>query len=349
VTDLSVAPASLEPARPLPEPLDDSQSGTPARRLGSARRTSSLDMVWPDGIGTSLHLVGRARDLVTTRTGDAVVVDEAAMRAVVDIERRITAIEATPPRPGIEELVGSQGGTYLRSAIDAALPGEREAATPLHLMLDDIAGTSLIAGFVWTRHMDPEEFAALRQHAPSGFGQRKGKIICSGLRPGGSAQAAFAGETESVHAIRTAGPLITDDDAYAWHEFPERPVVSMRRHRRVDITPVDDAYEIDAFFRDSYWEPDGTEMALHEYNVVAVVDATDLTLRSVLATPRVLPFPECQWAPEHAALLVGRPVQSFRTDVQTTLTELQACTHLNDMLRCLTEVPALAAAIAATA
>ena len=63
----------------------------------------------------------------------------------------------------------------------------------------------------------------------------------------------------------------------------------------------------------------------------------------------MLPFPECQWAPEHVVLLVGRPVQSFRTDVQTTLTELQACTHLNDMLRCLTEVPALAAAIAANA
>jgi hypothetical protein len=38
-------------------------------------------------------------------------------------------------------------------------------------------------------------------------------------------------------------------------------------------------------------------------------------------------------------------VRSFRTDVQSTLTELQACTHLNDMLRCLAEVPALAAAI----
>ena len=56
----------------------------------------------------------------------------------------------------------------------------------------------------------------------------------------------------------------------------------------------------------------------------------------------MLPFPECQWAPEHVVLLIGQPVRSFRTDVQTTLTELQACTHLNDMLRCLTEVPALA-------
>jgi hypothetical protein len=122
----------------------------------------------------------------------------------------------------------------------------------------------------------------------------------------------------------------------------------MRRHRRIDVTPTDDVLEIDAFFRDSYWEPDGTEMALHEYDVVATVDATDLTLRSVHATPRVLPFPECQWAPEHAVRMVGRPVLGFRTDVQATLTELQACTHLNDMLRCLAEVPALAAAVAAS-
>ena len=64
----------------------------------------------------------------------------------------------------------------------------------------------------------------------------------------------------------------------------------------------------------------------------------------------MLPFPECQWAPEHAvARSSADRCRRFRTDVQTTLTELQACTHLNDMLRCLTEVPALAAVIAANA
>jgi Protein of unknown function (DUF2889) len=63
------------------------------------------------------------------------------------------------------------------------------------------------------------------------------------------------------------------------------------------------------------------------------------------ARPHVLPFPECQWAPEHVTLLTGRHVTTFRTDVQSTLTELQACTHLNDMLRCLAEVPTLAATI----
>ena len=86
-------------------------------------------------------------------------------------------------------------------------------------------------------------------------------------------------------------------------------------------------------------------MVLHEYDVSARVDADTFTLTAVEARPRVLPFPECQWAPEHVALLMGRPVRTFRTDVQNTLTELQACTHLNDMLRCLAEVPALVAAL----
>ena len=73
----------VDEPRPLPEPLDDSQTGTPARQAGSVRRTSSIDMVWPGGFGTSVHLVGRARDLVTTGAGEAVVVAEAEMLAVV--------------------------------------------------------------------------------------------------------------------------------------------------------------------------------------------------------------------------------------------------------------------------
>jgi hypothetical protein len=329
-------------SRLLPEPLDDSQSGTPARRPGSIRRTSSIDMVWPDGFGTPLHLEGRARDLVTTGSGDAVVIAEAAMDVTIGDERRVTAIEVVPERRGIEGLVGTQGGAYLRTAIDQVLPGEREAATPLHLLLDDVAGTSLIAGYAWMRHRPPDIPRPMR---PTELGVRKGRIICSGLRPGGTAHVAFTTGADAGHATRRAGALVVDDDEHAWHAFPERPTVCMRRHRRVDVMPEGDELAVDAFFRDSCWEPDGTEMALHEYNVSALVDAGTLMLNAVEAFPRVLPFPECQWAPEHVTLLVGRPVQTFRTDVQTTLTELQCCTHLNDMLRCLAEVPALAAAM----
>ena len=333
------------PAVPLPEPLDDSQTGTPDRRPGSVRRTSSIDMTWPDGVEAGLHLVGRARDLLTTAAGEAVVLDEAEMRAVVDDMRTIRAIESTPHRPGIEGLVGAQGGTYLRGAIDEHLPGEREAATPLHLVLDDVAGTSLIAGFVWTRITPPEELRARMQARGMELGIRKGRIICSGLRPGGSAHLAREGGPPVPSGNRRAGSIDNPDDPIAWHEFPPRPEISMRRHRRIDLYPDGSELVVDSFFRDSFWEPDGTEMALHEYTVTARVDAASRTLNAVEATPRVLPFPECQWAPPHAGLLVGLPVASFRTEVQGTLAELQACTHLNDMLRCLAEVPALAGAL----
>ncbi len=330
---------------PLPEPLDDSQPGTPPRRGGSVRRTTSIDMTWPDGIDQPLHLEGRARDLLTTTAGEPVVLGAAALHATIGAERRVASIETVPARPGIEGLVGTQGGSYLRSAIDEVLPGEREAATPLYLLLDDIAGTSLIAGFVWTRR--PEFRAAMRRDPVrvGEFGVRKGRVICSGLRPGGTAQLAIVDGNGLGHNLRFAGAIANAEDPLAWHEFPERPEVCMRRHRRVDVILEDDALVIDAFFRDSSWEPDGTEMALHEYTVSARVDVATRTLTAVHAQPHVLPFPECQWAPPHVDLLLGLPVETFRTNVQATLTEIQSCTHLNDMLRCLAEVPALAAVL----
>ena len=275
----------------LPEPLDDSIVGTPPRRPGSARRTSTIDMVWPGGFGTPLNLVGRARDLLTPLVGEPVVIGEAEMLVAIGAERTIEAIETVPTRPGVEALVGTRGGSYLRGAIEKALPGEREAATPLHLLLDDVAGTSLIAGFAWSR-WQPEIRSNMRRLPPE-FGMRKGRIICSGLRPGGWAQTARERAEDQAHATRFAGDISSPGDPLAWHELPERPEVCMRRHRRVDVRQEGDSLFVDAFFRDSCWEPDGTEMALHEYTVEAEVDAdlADVDRRECptarVAVPRV--------------------------------------------------------------
>jgi hypothetical protein len=327
-------------------------------------------MAWPDGFGTPLHLVGRARDLVTTAAGEPVVAGLASMRVLVGPGRTIQAIEVVPERDGIEKLVGTQGGSYLRHAIDEVLPGEREAATPLHLLLDDVAGTSLVAGFVWMRWREvlaagggssapggtaaaatamfgtpspgaqPDGLAGAQQ-----FGIRKGRVICSGLRPGGWAQTAREAGHDQGHALRPAGDISTPGDPWGWHELPQHPPMAMRRHRRIDVLPDGDVLHVNAFFRDSGWDPDGSENVVHEYTVDADVDAASGTLAAVTATPRVLPFPECPWAAPHASQLVGLPVGTFRTGVQETLRELECCTHLNDMLRCLAEVPALAAAV----
>jgi hypothetical protein len=334
----------------LPANLDDSVAGTPARRPGSVRRTSTIDMWWPGGYGAPLELVGRARDLCTPVTGAPAVLDEATMLVTIPGSRTVAAIAVTPDRPDIDGLVGAVGGSDLRKAIERVLPGEREAATALHFLLDDIAGTSLIAGFAWTRsrpQVRPQMSggAADRGSMARTFGVRKGRIICSGLRPYGWADTHRVAQEDPQHAVRPAGDITTPADPLGWHRFPTDPEVGMRRHRRIDVWLEGDVMKVDAFFRDACWDPDGTQLALHEYTIGADVDPREHTLISIVATPRVLPFPECQWAAPHAAQLKGTPVSSFRATVQQTLVELQACTHLNDMLRSLAEVPALAKAL----
>ena len=363
----------------LEPPPDDSVVGTIARRPNSVRRTANINMVWPGGPGTGLQLRGRARDLLTQDDGTPVVLDEASMVVDIAAMRTIDGITVTPEHPTIDKLVGAQGGSYLRTAIDEAVPGEREQGTPLHFLLDDIAGASLIAGMalsqgrkagdpvpegapplgtgmggrpVMTQNpfgnapggadLGPEAPSA--RVAPDQVGMRKGRIICSGLRPNGFMQIKRERGEFAVHFLRTAGDL-TSDDPWAWHDIEPAPEYCMRRRRRIDAWREGDAIAIDVHFRDSLWNVDHVELALHEYTVQAKVDLATGTLEEIEALPRVLPFPECPWAAPNATMLVGHDIGGFRTDVQRTLTELQCCTHLNDMLRGLTEVPRFASAV----
>jgi Protein of unknown function (DUF2889) len=341
----------------LPEPPDDSVVGTPPRRPGSVRRTASINMVWPGadlnggagayGVGgPGMQLRGRSRDLLTPQEGDPVVLAEGEMVIGVGDMRTITSVEVSPERPGAERLVGAQGGSRLRTAIDEALPGEREAATPLHFLLDDVAGASLIAGFAWSQAIPPEDRKPIERpaDAPTGNFRRKGRIICSGLRPGGYNEQRIEMGDWSCHFVRLAGDL-SGDDPWAWHDIEAPGLPTMRRRRRVDVWREGGAIQVDAHFRDSFWRYDMVEMALHEYTVQATVDAASRVLEAIDTQVRVLPFPECPWAAPHATDLVGLQVDSFRTSVQDTLTELHCCTHLNDMLRCLAEVASLAEAL----
>jgi len=334
----------------LDPPPDDSIVGTPPRHPESVRRTSSILMRWPDGAAGSLQLRGQARDLLTHIDGAAEVLDTATMAVDVALSRVVQRVEVTPARPGLERLVGAQGGSRLRSAIDEAFPGEREQGTPLHFLLDDIAGTSLIAGLALleARKASGEPFAPAlmdpdRPAPTDGLGMRKGRVICSGLRPDGYAQQRRERGEIGVQFLRNAGDL-SSDDPWAWHEMDAPSGICMRRRRRIDAWLDDGAIAVDVHFRDSVWNAERVEMAVHEYTVQATIDLVTHELRDIEAVPRVLPFPECPWAAPHAATLVGLDVGGFRGDVQQTLTETHCCTHLNDMLRGLTEVPTFAGA-----
>ena len=125
------------------------------------------------------------------------------------------------------------------------------------------------------------------------------------------------------------------------------PIRSMRRLRRTDVRVVEDAIVVDSHFRDSYMEQTGVETAAHEYDVVVSAGADDRVIREVEVQARVLPGPDCPGAVASAQLVVAQPLDSLRTFVRGELRGDTICTHLNDQLRSLADVPVLAAMLRA--
>ncbi|WP_395107997.1 DUF2889 domain-containing protein [Actinomadura sp. SCN-SB] len=325
------APAVLGPAaRP------------PTRRPDSVRRTSTLLMTWPDGIFSGLRLEGRCRDLRTGPGGRPEVLGQSDLVARTTLDRTIESITAPGAAPDLSPLAGARAGGRLRSAIADVAPGLRERGDPLYLLLDDLAGSSLIAGFAWFRWRDHlPELARLRDRMP----RRSMQGICSGFRPGASSLNPDGSQSDIGHAVAAVPPLIDPDDPIGWHELPAPPQMAMRRARRIDVWREGDTLHIDAMFRDGCWEPDGTEIAVHEYQVLATAGALDGRLLSVEALPRVLPFTECPLAAPNVTVLEGVAMPDLREVVLDRLKGVPGCTHLNDALRALAEVPVLAAAL----
>src|SRR3954470_1073328 len=98
----------------------DPVTSTPDRRPGSVRRTTTIDMVRPEGISSDLRLSGRARDLRTAADGSVAVLDEATMEVVIDYldAAAVRTIVTTPAVEGLDRLVGRSASTGFRAAMD---------------------------------------------------------------------------------------------------------------------------------------------------------------------------------------------------------------------------------------
>lgn len=296
-------------------------------------------MDWPDGRRGPMRLIGRARDATTPLAGGppkTLALDE--FHALLTPDRTITEITASPPRPAIAGLVGARAGGQLRRMIVAALPDEVRDATPLYLILDDVAGASLVAAWAWSRHM-PEWHKAIT-NPPRGTVFPNMENVCTGFRTGSAAL--LPGGAPALQNFALVDDLRHPDDPDGWHAFTAQTGVGMRRARRIDIWRAGGLIAIDAAFQDSANDPSGGRATVHEYQISATADATSLRLLSVVATPRVLPYAECPAAALNAPRMIGVRLPEFRTRVVETLPGTAGCTHLNDALRALAEVPALA-------
>ncbi|WP_041939573.1 MULTISPECIES: DUF2889 domain-containing protein [Frankia] len=368
---------TLHPRHGIHEPT----SGTLARAAGSVRRTTTIDMLRPEGFGGPLHLVGRGRDLRTAddrpggagRTGEwpgerpdgdrvdgdrvdgaaagAEVLGEAAVHAVVDFTagRELRQITSDPARPALTGLVGRSVAAGFRSRLDEVDPALATEENLLYLLLDDLPGAALVSGHAYgaaaqeARETGSPAIPPLRQGD-----YRHVADLCAGFATGGT----IMNEVEAFgHSPVVTGPIAPSldrpGDPLAWHDTPPLPARGMRRARRVDVRLDGSAARahVDALFRDSYVLPEGVATVIHEYTVTAEVDTATSTFLRCEATPRALPFVECPAAAASATRLAGMPLAGLRPFVRRTFLGTSTCTHLNDTLRVLEDVQALLGAL----
>lgn len=327
---------------PLQFPWARQSAGTaPPRLPGSVRRTTSIDSEWPEGFGQPVAMTGRARDIFTPLDGGAPVELASGSFAITASQaREILAIAVTPPHPRVAELVGVRAGGASREALKSVLADR--VGSPLFQVLDDFAGASLVGNWIWSQWTtDWQPGRGL--NLPEGTrGPREN--ICTGFATGASSLA----EGEIVVSDRSTtevGPLPDPADPLGWHPMPEQSGVKFRRARRLDLYRDGDVLHADLGFQDSGSNPQGSRSAIHEYRVHAEIDPATMTLVSLQALPLILPFRECPGAAVKIGRLVGQPVAALRDAVPVILRSTLGCTHLNDVLRSLTDVPELAKAL----
>jgi hypothetical protein len=327
----------------LPSPPRSTANPAPSRPGNSVRRTSSIDVSWPDGEDGGRLFVGRVRDYLTPAAGAlGKVLDEAEFRARLTDDKTITAITAEPAFAGVERLVGMRGGNHLRLFIKETMPDLIADGAPIYLALDDISGTALVSAFAFS-HWHGDFMDRMRSHIPP---EELAKMmtdrinVCWGLQAGNSGVSGEGPRRDVAQA--KAGDVRNPGDPQGWHPLHDPEGPHFRRARRIDVTRGDALIRIDAAFQDSVAIKDGGRGAIHEYNLTVTADADTLEILTLEPEARILPFSECPGAIHNAKRLIGSRISDVRESVLAQLRGPEGCTHLNDALRALAEVPKLA-------
>ena len=331
MTDLSIPSFGLHPLHGVHEPT----IGNPARRAGSARRTTSIDMTRADGTLDPVYLNGRARDLWTAADGTASELGTATLSATIELVARVVRhVEVMPPVAALSRLAGAPAMSGFRAAADKAAPELRHTRDLRYTLLDDVPVATLISGHALSASN------LLGDVAKSGYLPVADQ--CAGFATGGLLLTSFEAGDPVIVTGPAAPDLDHDDDSWAWHTMSPLPIHAMRRRRRIDVyQDRPGQMGIDAMFRDTYVRTDGVETIIHEYTLTAVVDAETGVIVESQATPRVLPWQECPAAVASATRIAGMTLQDLHFRVRHKLSGTSTCTHLNDLLRSIADAEAL--------
>ena len=313
----------------LPSPYGYS----PLRRKNSFRRTTTMDVLWPEERYGRLRLVGAGRDVITSEIARPPrVLACASLSAVITADKRIEAIASEPVCAELASLRGLSCVSGFRKAFQPLLAPDM-LASPLELLLDDVVGASVVSDWAWSTRPDrisSDEKQVRQARLDDMVG------VCTGFRLGSSALRADGEFQYERCAVVPALPHPKDPEG--WHSLATFNEVNLRRSRCMDVW-LDHNIVVEAVFQDSALQLDGRRVAVHEYSVRAEIDAGDFTVQKLLITPHILPYPECPSAVAFAQSLVGMALPEFKASVHVMLRRERGCTHLNDMLRAMSDLP----------
>jgi hypothetical protein len=312
----------------------------PRRVSRSVRRTSTIDSLRPDGIAGDVVVMARARDLLTLDDVGVVVASD-GFDALVSPARVLVSVQHPDPR--LDGLVGQSVAGGFRARAAALVPDEGAGGTLLNLLLDDLPGANLVAGFPAQHDPSWSDFHIPIEQVARSTDQ------CAGWAA--DATILVAVRADASIPVPATAPLgeAEDEDPDAWHPRPLLPVGGMRRARRLDVVADDEdggaTLGFDAHFRDSYRDADDGESALHEYSVRGRYDPVVGTVTAIEGAVHVLPWTECPAAIGSVGRVVGMPAAELRARVREELVGTSTCTHLNDVLRSLADLPVLASVL----
>jgi hypothetical protein len=316
VTSPGVLPAAT--ARP--------QSQPPARVPGSIRRSSHIGVQTTDH-GADLVVHGAVRDVLTDADGTGRPVASATVDCVVAADRSVSSITSDPAETRLPNLVGTVAHRGWRAAAREVVDDD----SPLSSLLDDVPIALLLSSY-----------GALRQGTLDLAGVQplmmRMRNLCAGWAEGATPMRMMDAGLQMPLPGVVPAPARSDTDALATEVRQPLAIGEVRRTRRLDVVPGATTV-VHADFRDSWCAPTGDVGVLHEYVVSASIGA-DGVMETIEAEPRVLPYDECALAAASPQRLVGRSIVEVAAHVRATA-GTHTCTHLDDLLRSLSAVPAL--------
>ncbi len=287
---------------------------------------------WGSGIDVPRVLHGRCRDVALDADGGEQVVAEAGVRGATDAALHLEQLDLDgAPGPDASALLGLRAGPGLRGAVASLVADPTDAVAAVLL---DVGIGGNLSNYARMQAARESGLLTIQAMRPGALDRMAGS--CRGWAADGDLVAALRAGTE--RPSRRPPEVAPDRDG--WHDLGSWGPGWVRRRRRLDVAPTHAGLRVAAAFRDSWVAPEGSEHALHEWDLDLVV-APDGTVTAATATPRSLPFGACPFVAPEVGGLVGVPVAELRRRGRDVLGGEAGCTHLDDLV---SVVPAAVAA-----